>query len=397
MFSELPVLAAFRDESKKNKGCVVGEQIPSDRVLDTNLEIRDRHNLNQSHAFSNADKEDENMKYAHEIANDYPLPTYYKNFVQETDEYLIFDGFNDANNPNELPRSMLHNWALYNSDSRLISLELLPMKPCADIDTTIYGSGSMTTNDGSGFCLDGESDKTSSSVGSRDVDGISIYLSTIKEWMIEFGSSMIVISIRTDMAWYRLGKPAKQYSPWYEPVLKTARLTISIITLLKEQIRVSRLSFSDVIMKVSEFDKDHPGYISSNPEAVERYVVVHGQIILQQFAEFPDDTIRKCAFVTGLHDKIEERHHTKWLVKKKAILEKEANLNPRAAMAPVTSKRNAMLATTTRLINRIWGEYYSNYSLEDSKESDTCAMKDDEIEEQEEGEEDEEEKALVIE
>ncbi|KAL7235639.1 hypothetical protein ACSBR1_019019 [Camellia fascicularis] len=212
---------------------------------------------------------------------------------------------------------------------------------------------------------------------------------------------MIFISIRTDMAWYRLGKPAKQYSPWYEPVLKTARLAISIITLLKEQIRVSRLSFSDVIMKVSEFDKDHPGYISSNPEAVERYVVVHGQIILQQFAEFPDDTIRKCAFVTGLHDKMEERHHTKWLVKKKTILEKEANLNPRAAMAPVTSKRNAMPATTRRLINRIWGEYYSNYSPEDSKESDTCAMKDDEIEEQEEGEEDEEEdeeeKGLVIE
>ncbi|KAI8006797.1 DNA (cytosine-5)-methyltransferase 1A [Camellia lanceoleosa] len=196
---------------------------------------------------------------------------------------------------------------------------------------------------------------------------------------------------------YRLGKPAKQYSPWYEPVLKTARLVISVITLLKEQIRVSILSFSDVIMKVSEFDKDHPGYLSSNPEAIERYVVVHRQIILQQFAEFPDDTIRKCAFVTSLHDKIKERHHTKWLVKKKATLEKEANLNPRAAMAPVTSKRNAMPAKTARRINRIWAEYYSKYSPEDSKESDTCAMKEDEIEEQEEGEEeDEEEKGFVI-
>lgn len=170
MFSELPVLAALRDESKKNKGCVVGELIPSDRVLDTNLEIRDRHNLNKSHASSNADEEDVNMKYARllqeqenwqplrqnkrrrvgsspknyyikinedEIANDYPLPAFYKKSVQETDEYLIFDGFNDANNPNELPQRMLHNWALYNSDSRLISLDLLPMKPCADIDTTI--------------------------------------------------------------------------------------------------------------------------------------------------------------------------------------------------------------------------------------------------------------------
>ncbi|KAL7235643.1 hypothetical protein ACSBR1_019021 [Camellia fascicularis] len=436
IFSELPVLAALRDESKKNMGCVAGEVIPSDRVLDTNLKIREGDNINQSRSSSYADEEDEDMKCARllqekenwgqvrqkkrqrmvtspnnyyikinedEIANDYPLPAYYKNSLQETDEYLIFDDYDDANDPNELPRSMLHNWALYNSDSRLISLELLPMKPCADIDATIYGSGSMTTDDGSGFCLDGESHKTSSSVGSHDVDGIPIYLSAIKEWMIEFGSSMVFISIRTDMAWYRLGKPSKQYIPWYEPVLKTAKLAISIITLLKEQIRVSRLSFSDVITKVSEFDKNHPAYISSNPVAVERYVVVHGQIILQQFAEFPDDAIRKCAFVTGLHDKMEERHHTKWLVKKKAVLKKEANLNPRAAMSAVDSKRKAMPATTTGLINRIWGEFYSNYSPEDSKEGDACAVKEDEIEEEqeEEGEEDfeevEEEKGLVIE
>ncbi|KAI7989288.1 DNA (cytosine-5)-methyltransferase 1B [Camellia lanceoleosa] len=63
MFSELPVLPALRDE-RKNKGCVVGELIPSDRVLDTNWEIRDRHNLNKSHASSNTDEDDVNMKYA---------------------------------------------------------------------------------------------------------------------------------------------------------------------------------------------------------------------------------------------------------------------------------------------------------------------------------------------
>ena len=76
------------------------------------------------------------------------------------------------------------------------------MKPCADIDVTIYGSGVMTDDDGCGFCLDEESSGTSSSSdGAHNVDGIPIYLSTIKEWMIEFGSSMVFISIRTDMAW----------------------------------------------------------------------------------------------------------------------------------------------------------------------------------------------------
>nr|ASA49416.2 DNA cytosine-5-methyltransferase 1 [Vaccinium corymbosum] len=432
IFCGLPVLVSLRDESKKTMGFVPEEMVPCDRVLEKTLTIRDGEQLEST----TADEEDEDMKLARllqekenwqalrqkkrqrtvsssnkyyikinedEIANDYPLPAYYKTSLQETDEYIIFDNDIDANYPGDLPRSMLHNWALYNSDSRLISLELLPMKPCADIDVTIFGSGIMTDDDGSGFCLDGESNGSSSSAGPHDADGIPIYLSAIKEWMIEFGSSMVFISIRTDMAWYRLGRPSKQYMPWYEPVLKTARLAISTITLLKEQSRVSRLSFSDVINRLSALDKHHPAYISSNSVALERYVVVHGQIILQQFAEFPDDKIRKCAFVTGLYDKMEERHHTKWLVKKKILLRKEGNLNPRAAGASVVSKRNVMPATTTRLINRIWGEFYSNYSPEDSKEIDTQAVKEAEIEEEQEEdveedcEEVEEEKELVIE
>ncbi|KAL1104200.1 hypothetical protein V6Z11_D04G050300 [Gossypium hirsutum] len=326
-----------------------------------------------------------------EIANDYPLPAYYKNSNEETDELVVFESDFDVCDPEELPRSVLHNWSFYNSDSRLISLELLPMKPCADIDVTIFGSGVMTADDGIGFCLDNDlSQSTSGSSSVLNADGIPIFLSAIKEWMIEFGSSMIFISIRTDMAWYRLGKPSKQYLPWYEPVLKTARVAISIITLLKEQTRVSRLSFNDVIKRVSEFKKDNRAFISSDPAAVERYIVVHGQIILQLFAEFPDEKIKKCAFVVGLANKMEERHHTKWLVKKKKVVHKnEPNLNPRAAMMPIASIRKAMQATTTRLINRIWGEYYSNYSPEDSKEETNCEVKDeDENEEQEENEDD---------
>lgn len=316
-----------------------------------------------------------------EIANDYPLPAYYKNSNQETDEYIVFDSGYESCYIDDLPRNVLHNWALYNSDSRLISLELLPMRPCDDIDVTIFGSGVMINDDGSGYSCD-----ASSGSGTSGVEGMPIYLSDIKEWMIEFGSSVIVISIRTDMSWYRLGKPSKQYAPWYEPVLKTAWLAVSIITLLKEQARVARLSFSDVIKRVSEFEKSHPAYISSNSDAVERYVVVHGQIILQQFAEYPNEQIRKCAFLSGLLQKMEEKHHTKWLVKKKKVVYRNAmNLNPRAVMGPVVSKRKAMQATTTRLINRFWGEYYSNYSPEHSDQVDNAEVKEDEdVEEQEE-------------
>lgn len=408
--SELPALVALREESLKNTG-LMGGGMGSCHIPRTTLRIRDDEKSQEMD--TSADGENEDMKLARllqekenwksarqnkrqrtttpsskyyikinedEIANDYPLPAYYKSSVEEIDEYVVFEGSIDANYSDDLPRSMLHNWALYDSDSRLISLELLPMKPCADIDVTIYGSGSMTTDDGTGFCLDGEAHGSSSS--SQDVDGLPIYLSAIKEWMIEFGSSMVFISIRTDMAWYRLGKPSKQYAPWYEPVLRTARLAISTITLLKEQSRVSRLSFSEVVNRLSQFDKDHPAYISSNKLLVERYVVVHGQIILQQFAEFPDDTIRKSAFVTGLQDKMEQKHHTKWLVKKKLMLKKEANTNPRAQLQSVVSKRKAMPATTTRLINRIWGQYYSNYSPEDTKEKEANEVKEEEVDDE---------------
>ncbi|XP_022721306.1 DNA (cytosine-5)-methyltransferase 1B-like isoform X2 [Durio zibethinus] len=433
IFRDLHMLAALRDESKKHESFVSSRVTTSDRVLNTSLKICDGKQRVPSSSSACRTEEDQDIKLAKllqeeeywqsmkpkknrrpvaslgkyytkinedEIADDYPLPAYYESGIQETDEYVIFDNDMDTNNPEDLPHNMLHNWSLYNSDSRMISLELLPMKSCADIDVTIYGSGIMTADDGSGFYLDADP-RQSTSTGFQNVEGIPIYLSAVKEWMIEVGASMVSVSIRTDMSWYRLGEPSKHYAPWYEPVLKTARLAVSIITMLKEQNRVARLSFRDVIRRISENQKDHPAFISSNQAAVERYVVVHGQILLQQFMEFPDDTIRKCAFVTSLQERMEERHHTKWLVKKKVVLKKEVNMNPRAAMQLVESKRKAMPATTTKLINRIWQEYYSNY-LPELKEMDTYEVKvDEEIddEKEENGEEDfkdvEEEKMLV--
>uniref|UniRef100_A0A7N0U3N0 DNA (cytosine-5)-methyltransferase n=1 Tax=Kalanchoe fedtschenkoi TaxID=63787 RepID=A0A7N0U3N0_KALFE len=399
-FAQLPVLEALRDESRtrrtsveipksatagikiKDNGTAVVDDAAITEEDDVKLaqllqEEEDWHNMKRK---KNQGPNSSSNKYyiqinEDEIANDYPLPAYYKPSGEETDEFIVFENDMDVYNSDELPRSMLHNWSLYNTDSRLVSLELLPMKPCSDIDAAIFGSGVMTADDGSGFCLD---DDTGGSAGTN-VDGIPIFLSAIKEWVIEFGYSMVFISIRTDMAWYRLGKPSKQYASWYEPVLKTAKLAISIITMLKEQNRVSRLSFADVIKKVSNYEGTHLAYISSKPSEVERYVVVHGQVILQQFHEFPDENIKRSAFVSGLLEKMEARRHTKWIVKKKKLVQKtEVNLNPRASMAPIISKRKTMRATTTKLINRIWGEYYSNYSPENIKEDEACEVKEDE-------------------
>ncbi|KAK1287655.1 DNA (cytosine-5)-methyltransferase 1B [Acorus calamus] len=419
-FTELPVLLALRDECKKRED--FNKVVP--KSMSGSLKINDTECTVQTGSSDEMVCEDEDEKMARllqeeeewksrrqqrnrgrravassnkfyikinedEIANDYPLPTYYKPSVEEMDEYILLGDDDSFYHPDDLPQRMLQNWSLYNSDSRLISLELLPMKSCAETDVTIFGSGVMRDDDGS-RCDADAAHSSSGSSETADGYGLPVYLSSIKEWTIEFGSSMLFILIRTDLAWYRLGKPSKQYAPWYETVLKTAKLAISIITLLKEQSRVSKLSFTDVIKKVADFEKSHPAFISSNIAAVERYIVVHGQIILQQFAEFPDETIKKCSFVTGLSDKMEERHHTKLVMKKKVVVQKEGNMNPRGSMHPVLSHRKVMRATTTRLINRIWGDYYSNCTPEDVKEDGPEEKEEEDVEvEVEENEEDE--------
>lgn len=224
MFANLPVLVALRDEGRKRQGGIISSSVsgtlkigdPDTKAKTSGMADEDEDvklaRLLQEEEYWQSMKQKKSRDLASsvlskyyvkinedEIVNDYPLPAYYKNSDEETDEFIVFDSDMDVCYPDELPRSMLHNWSLYNSDLRLVSLELLPMKPCADMDVTIYGSGVMTADDGSGFCLDDHSSRGS---GAQTVDGMPIYLSAIKEWMIEFGSSMIFISIRTDMAWY---------------------------------------------------------------------------------------------------------------------------------------------------------------------------------------------------
>ena len=63
--------------------------------------------------------------------------------------------------------------------------------------------------------------------------------------------------------------------------------------------------------------------------AVERFVVVHGQIILNQFKHFPNKAIQSCAFVNSLKAAMEARKHSKlYSSTKKAVKLKTANRNP---------------------------------------------------------------------
>lgn len=74
--------------------------------------------------------------------------------------------------------------------------------------------------------------------------------------------------------------------------LKAARLAVRVIQMLSEAERASRLSFADVIKRLSEEPQGSPLFISKNRDRVERFVVVHGQIFLNQIKAFPKQVRR---------------------------------------------------------------------------------------------------------
>ncbi|CAI5497839.1 unnamed protein product [Closterium sp. Naga37s-1] len=365
--------------------------------------------------------------FPHSRPSPSPLPSWqllFQSVDEETDEFLLFDDATAPLYPDDLPRRRLDDWALYDDQLRFVPLELLPMLPGVAADSLVFGSGVMMEDDGSGFSLDDPtvesagttrgdgaggssggtsggssgasgsgsgsgSDPAAADGGDGGAGGIRVYLSAIKEWMIEFGAGMLFVTIRTDGAWYRLGRPCSAYVPWYRPVLRTARLAIRVIEMLSGESRAARLSFLDVVTKLAQErvaeKQQKSGKVPARGDLakcfaeMERFLVVHGNIILQQFREYPVETIRRSPFISTLREKMEMRSHTELKVsKKKAAMivasrgsngrgggdgGSARNANPAAALRPDASKRKPMRATTTQLVHRIWKEYYERFGL----------------------------------
>ena len=93
--------------------------------------------------------------------------------------------------------------------------------------------------------------------------GMCLYLSEIKEWMVEFSCDMIFIAVRTDCAWYRIRSVTAAYAPWFDTVLKCARLAIHILSMITQEKRSSRLSFADAIKDLADQNASKPTFISS--------------------------------------------------------------------------------------------------------------------------------------
>ncbi|KAK9918243.1 hypothetical protein WJX75_002529 [Coccomyxa subellipsoidea] len=298
-----------------------------------------------------------------EIADDYPEPAQYEKEEEETDELLLLDEETLDADPEDLPRRLLTNFAIYNAEGLYASLELLPMWSGIEPDVQLFASGRVLDDQGdwAGGQTLGEDSGTSAadggSSGENEGEGMWLALSQVQEWVVEFGCDMLLISIRTDVAWYRLSSPTAAYAPWFNVVLKCARLAIGLLKTLSEEARASRLSFNDIVKRLAATDDASPTFISKKVEAVERFVVVHGQIILNQFKSFPKKSVANSAFATGLKARMELRRHCKLYMASRAKARvRGLRANPMRDRAHIRMK--PMTATATTMVKAIWRAYF---------------------------------------
>ena len=312
-----------------------------------------------------------------EIADDYPAPTPYNKEEEETDELLLYDEELAECDPECLPRRLLTDFSIYNADGLMATLELLPMLAGVDTDVELYASGVVVVDDGdfsgaqtlaadgnAASSADGEggssgagSAKNSSTSKASDA-GMRMYLSQIREWVVEFGAEMLFITIRTDVAWYRLSVPAQKYKPWFDTVLKCSRIAARVLSMISEESRASKVSFADVIKRLSKEEADSSlTFISKRPDAVERYLAVHAQILLSCFSNFPVKAVRNSSFATTLKEKLAAVRHSKLYRSVTKTKGRAVNRNPMKDRA-AGGRSKPMTATATTMVKSVWQAYF---------------------------------------
>eukprot|EP01025_Chloroclados_australasicus_P039563 TRINITY_DN4101_c0_g1_i3.p1 TRINITY_DN4101_c0_g1~~TRINITY_DN4101_c0_g1_i3.p1 ORF type:complete len:1149 (-),score=154.77 TRINITY_DN4101_c0_g1_i3:63-3509(-) len=318
-----------------------------------------------------------------EIADDYPVPQFYKSVYEETDELLLADDEVCLMHRDDLPRCVLDDFVIYNAEGLYSTLELLPLIQGVDPDLDIYASGQVMEDDsewtggrmlgitsqtqhfdGAGAGSSGTSNMPESGViePSSGMGGMRIYLSQIREWVVEYSSDMMFIWICTSAAWYKLCRPHSTYTGWFDTIIKCARIAVHVMKLIDSQVRASRLSFNDVVKALAQQDSQELTYISKKVEVVKRYIIVHGQLILNQFRYYPNKSVQNCAFVSTLKQEMMQMRHSKLYqskVKQVKQLKKPENQNPmRQRQQGKSSKPRPMPATATVLVRNIWLDYF---------------------------------------
>lgn len=92
--------------------------------------------------------------------------------------------------------------------------------------------------------------------------GIPLFLSQIKEWVVDCGFDTVVITIRTEASWYKLETPHRAYKPWFNVVLKCARLAVKIISMIMQEVSCF-CNIIEILMELKKFQMCKHNFVSS--------------------------------------------------------------------------------------------------------------------------------------
>lgn len=100
------------------------------------------------------------------------------------------------------------------------------------------------------------------------------------------------------------------------------------------------------------------GVRRAQADAVERFVVVHGQILLNQFRHFPNKAVARSAFVGALKERMaQRRHHVLYSAPRAAARLRGLRANPMRDRA--SGRAKPMTATATAMVRAVWQSYFS--------------------------------------
>jgi hypothetical protein len=94
--------------------------------------------------------------------------------------------------------------------------------------------------------------------------------------------------------------------------------------------------------------------------------VVHGQIILNQFQHYPIKSVQRCAFISGLQERMRARRHSKLYLSKRKITAEACRgrkVNPMRNRS-LAFKPVPMTATATTLVKSVWSDHFKGAAEE---------------------------------
>ena len=332
-----------------------------------------------------------------EIADDYPPPTVFDApAADQMDELLLADEGVVAAGPDALPTCLLTDFAVYDAEGFLKSLELLPLWSGVQPDVELFATGAVTQLEGGDGYDEAAALAASAAAGaggsgsgsSAAQSGPYLALSAIQEWVLEAGGDRVDVLIRTDVSWYRLVTPSKAYAPYMAVVAKAGAVALALWRAIEggggERARAARLSLDDAAKALAALPAGDAAFVSAKPAEVARFLAVHGQLLLTQLQAIETAArvagLTKTPVATALLARLAERRHTVLYRSakptKKGAAAKRLRANPLKDRAG--RKAAPMTATATAMVRFVWQSYFKGAGAPGPEdEADAAAVEDD--------------------